>query len=148
PGDTVHLRGLARVIDATGAVSLPRLGKNRKIHVTIDDPRGATLVARDLAITPFGGFSLDFPVAAEARLGDYVVRGSLEDQTFSDRFSVEEYRPRTFEVKVQTARANVVLGKPLKFELRASYLYGSPLRAGKLTWNVRRRLHLTRFPGF
>jgi uncharacterized protein YfaS (alpha-2-macroglobulin family) len=150
PGDTVHLRGLARVIDATGAMSLPGAGKGskRRIHVTIDDPRGATLVTRDLAVTPFGGFSLDFPVAAEARLGDYVVHGSLDDQTFSDRFSVEEYRPRTFEVKVRTARANAVLGKPLKFELGASYLYGSPLRGGKLTWNVRRRLHVTRFPGW
>jgi uncharacterized protein YfaS (alpha-2-macroglobulin family) len=145
PGDTVHLRGLARVIDAAGTMVPPR---KRKIHVTVDDPRGATLLERDLSPTAFGGFSLDLPVAAEARLGDYVVKGTLDDQTFKDRFSVEEYRPRTFEVKVKAARKSLVLGKPLRFELGASYLYGSPLGGGKLTWTVRRRLHVTRFPGW
>jgi uncharacterized protein YfaS (alpha-2-macroglobulin family) len=145
PGDTVHLRGLARVVSAAGAMSLPR---KRKVHVVIDDPRGTALVEKDVALTPFGGFSLDVPMAAEARLGDYHVRGQVEEQTFSDAFSVEEYRPRTFEVKVKAPRKNTVIGRPLKFELAASYLYGSPLRAGKVTWNVRRRLHVAQFPGF
>ena len=145
PGDTVHLHGLARVVAVRGAMTLPR---KRKLHVVVDDPRGAALVEKDLPLTTFGGFSLDVPVAAEARLGDYHVRGQIEGQTFSDAFSVEEYRPRTFEVKIKTPRKNLALGRALKFELAASYLYGSPLRAGKVTWSVRRRLHVARFPGF
>jgi uncharacterized protein YfaS (alpha-2-macroglobulin family) len=145
PGDTVHLHGLARVVSVSGAMTLPR---KRKIHIVVSDPRGSAVVEKDVALTAFGGFSLDVPTAAEARLGDYRVRGQLEDQTFSDAFSVEEYRPRTFEVKVKTPRKNTVIGRALKFELAASYLYGSPLRAGKVTWNVRRRLHVARFPGF
>jgi hypothetical protein len=145
PGDTAHLHGLARVVDVAGAMTLPR---KRRVHVTVNDPRGTTVVEKDLAMTGFGGFSLDVPIAAESRLGDYAVKGQLEDQTFTDSFSVEEYRPRTFEVKIKTPRENTVLGRALKFELDASYLYGSPLRAGKVTWNVRRRLHVARFAGF
>jgi uncharacterized protein YfaS (alpha-2-macroglobulin family) len=145
PGDTVHLHGLARVVNAAGAVTLP---KKRRAHVVVADPRGTALVEKDVKLTAFGGFSLDVPVASEARLGDYRVRGQVEDQTFSDTFSVEEYRPRTFEVKVKAPRKNTVLGRPFTFELGASYLYGSPLRAGKVTWSLRRRLHVARFPGF
>src|SRR6185436_9686225 len=129
PGDVAHLRGIARVVSATGAMTLPR---KRRVHVVVEDPRGAAMIEKDLTLTSFGGFSLDVPLAAEARLGDYKVRGRLEGQTFADAFSVEEYRPRTFEVKVKTPRPNVVLGKPLTFELAANYLYGSPLRAGKV----------------
>jgi alpha-2-macroglobulin len=145
PGDTVHLHGMARVIDVSGTMTLPR---KRRIHLTINDPRGLMLLEKDVALTSFGGFSLDLPIAEEARLGDYAVAGKLDDQTFSDKFSVEEYRPRAFEVKVNTPQENTLLGKPLRFELAASYLYGSPLRTGKVTWNVRRRLHVARFPGF
>src|SRR5262249_19153711 len=144
-GDVVHLRGLARVVSAVGAMTMPR---KRRVHVVVEDPRGSSLVEKDLALSPFGGFSLDVTLASEARLGDYHVRGKIDGQTFNDDFSVEEYRPRTFEVKVKTPRPNLSLGDKLKFDLQASYLYGSPLRAGKVTWNVRRRLHLTRFPGF
>ena len=145
PGDTVHLHGIARVVDVSGAMTLPR---KRRIHVIINDPRGLMLLEKDVALTSFGGFSLDLPIAEEARLGDYAVKGQLEDQTFSDAFSVEEYRPRTFEVKVNTPHENTLLGKPLKFELAASYLYGSPLRAGKVVWNVRRTIARGAFPRF
>jgi hypothetical protein len=145
PGETVHTHGLARVVAVAGAMTLPR---KRKVHVVVDDPRGAAVVEKDVTLTAFGGFSLDVPLAQEARLGDYHVRGQVDDQTFTDTFSVEEYRPRTFEVKIRTPQKNTVLGRPLKFELGASYLYGSPLGAGKVSWNVRRRLHVARFPGF
>ena len=42
-----------------------------------------------------------------ARLGDYRVRGTVQGQTFADKFAVEEYRPSTFEVKLSTNKPYV-----------------------------------------
>jgi uncharacterized protein YfaS (alpha-2-macroglobulin family) len=145
PGDTVHLRGLVRRIDLAGRMSVPR---GRKIQLLVEDPRGATLLQQELPITAYGGFARDVPLSAEARLGDYQVRAEVDGQRFSERFSVEEYRPRTFEVKVATPRKNVFVGEKLQFALTASYLYGSPLRGGKTSWSVRRRAHRPAFDGF
>jgi uncharacterized protein YfaS (alpha-2-macroglobulin family) len=145
PGDTVHLRGLVRRIDVAGKMSVPRL---RKVRLVIEDPRGRVMVEEELVVSAFGGFSRDLALAAEAPLGDYQVRGEIEGQRFSERFAVEEYRPRTFEVKVDTPKKDVFFGQRLTFSLAASYLYGSPLREGKATWSVRRRARIPSFPGF
>ena len=61
---------------------------------------------------------------------------------------MEEYRARTFEVKVKTPMRHGFLGQPLAFEVEASFLYGSPLAGGKLDWSVRRRRYLPRFEGW
>jgi uncharacterized protein YfaS (alpha-2-macroglobulin family) len=138
----VHLRGLVRVIDRAGRMAPPRTGK---IHVEVRDPAGSLVREEELAASPFGGFHLDLAVDAEARLGDWVVRAEVAGQRFTDRFSVEEYRPRTFEVKVTGPGPGTRLGQPLRFALDGRYLYGSPLRAAKVTWSVRRREHLPAF---
>jgi alpha-2-macroglobulin len=145
PGDTVHLRGLLRVVEPGGAMRLP---KSRKVKVVIEDPRGQGLVEEQLALSSFGGFNRDLRLPAEARLGDYVVTGSIDGQTFRERFAVEEYRPRTFEVKAGAGARHVFLGERLRYELKASYLYGAPLARGKVSWAVRKRPHLPEFPGY
>jgi uncharacterized protein YfaS (alpha-2-macroglobulin family) len=146
PGDTVHLKGLLRLLDVSGTMAVP--AKKRKVHLVIKDPRNKVLADENLAISEFGGFHKDLVLPADANLGDYPVRGEIEGQGFSDRFSVEEYRPRTFEVKVSSAKKDILIGEPLRFEVKANFLYGSPLAGGKLTYSVRRRQHLPVFRGF
>ena len=146
PGDTVHLRGLVRAIDLAGKMRVPARAK--KVHLVIDDPRGTTLVEEDLPLSAFGGFHRDVNLDPEARLGDYRVKGSVLGQTFSDKFSVEEYRPRSFEVKLAAGKKNLFFGQKISFKVEADYLYGAPLRGGKLKWDIRRRAHTPSFPEF
>jgi uncharacterized protein YfaS (alpha-2-macroglobulin family) len=146
PGDTVHLKGLVRLLETSGRMAVP--SRKRRVHLTITDPRDKTMLDENLAISAFGGFHEDVPIASETALGDYRVRAEIEGQSFVDHFSVEEYRPRTFEVKVRTARPNVLLGQALRFEVSANFLYGSPLGGGKLTYSLRRRQHLPELRGF
>jgi uncharacterized protein YfaS (alpha-2-macroglobulin family) len=149
PGDTVHLRGIVRALDRLGAMSVPQGGKDAgKVHLVIEDPRGATVEESDLPLSAFGGFHRDVALPAEARLGDWRARATLAGTTITERFSVEEYRARTFEVKVKTPKRHGFLGQPLTFEVEANFLYGSPLAGGKLDWSVRRRRHLPRFEGW
>ncbi len=146
PGDTVHLRGLVRAIDLAGKMRVP--AKAKKVHLVIEDPRGTTLVEEDVAQSGFGGFHRDLDLDPEARLGDYRVKGTVLGQTFSDKFSVEEYRPRSFEVKLAAGKKNLFFGQKISFKVEAAYLYGAPLRGGKLKWGIRRRAHTPSFPEF
>ena len=146
PGDTVHLKGLVRLLDVSGAMTVPP--QKRRVHLVVKDPRNKVLVDESLIISEFGGFHRDLVVSADANLGDYQVRGEIEGQSFSDRFAVEEYRARTFELKIGTAKKNVLLGKPLRFDVKANYLSGSPMGGGKLAYGIRRRPHLPAFSGF
>lgn len=146
PGDTVHLRGLVRAIDLAGKMRVP--AKAKKVHLLIKDPRGAILVDEDVASSAFGGFHRDLTLDSEARLGDYRVQGDVLGQSFTDKFSVEEYRPRTFEVKLAAGKKNLFFGQKISFKVEADYLYGAPLRGGKLKWDIRRRAHTPSFPEF
>ena len=49
-------------------------------------------------ISPFGGFWFDLDLPDDARLGDYQIRARLEHGTFTREFTVEEFRPATFEI--------------------------------------------------
>jgi alpha-2-macroglobulin len=146
PGDTVHLRGLVRAIDLAGKMRVP--AKAKKVHLVIEDPRGTTLVEEDVPASAFGGFHRDLELDPEARLGDYRVKGSVLGQSFADKFSVEEYRPRSFEVKLTTGKKHLFFGQKISFKVEADYLYGAPLRQGKLKWGIRRRAHTPSFPEF
>jgi alpha-2-macroglobulin len=145
PGDTVHLRGLVRTIDLTGKMRVP---KGKKAHLLVEDPKGKVLVEEDLPITAFGGFHRDLVIEGEARLGDYRVHGTVLGQPFADKFAVEEYRPRTFEVKLTTPKPYLFSGQAIAFQVAADYLYGAPLKGGKVSWNVRRRAHAPSFPDY
>lgn len=146
PGDTVHLKGLARLLDVSGAMTVPT--RKERVHLIVKDPRNKVLVDEDVRLSDFGGFHKDMHVSAESPLGDYQVRAEVAGQSFADHFSVEEYRPRTFEVKIRTPKKNTRIGQPLRFDVSANFLYGSPLRGGKLTYSIRRRQHLPEFRGY
>ncbi len=145
PGDTVHLRGLVRSIDLAGKMRVP---KGQQAHLVVENPKGKVLLEEDLSLSAFGGFHRDLVIEDEAILGDYRVRGTVMGQTFSDKFAVEEYRPRTFEVKLSTSKPYLFAGQAIGFQVAADFLYGAPLKAGKLAWSVRSRDHVPSFPEY
>ncbi|HEY0707606.1 MAG TPA: MG2 domain-containing protein, partial [Polyangia bacterium] len=146
PGDTAHLRGLIRSIDGAGRMTTPR--RVRSVRLTIEDSRGTRVADVSLPVSGFGSFHHDFVVSAEARLGDFAVKAVADGFTVQDQFSVEEYRPRTFEVQMKAPQKNVFGGRKLVFDVSGNYLYGAPLRAATVNWAVRRRPHRPSFDGF
>jgi uncharacterized protein YfaS (alpha-2-macroglobulin family) len=143
PGDTVHVRGLARTMRLGGALRVPA---SRRARITVRDPRGEQFAARLVSISRYGGFNLDVPISEGARLGDYRVEAALAEGSFSERFSVEQYRAAAFEVKVAPPPREPVAGDELRLTADARYLYGAPLRGGTVTWRVYRRGREVSFP--
>ena len=102
-------------------------------------------------ISRFGGFAVDVPIGEGAHLGDYRVEASLAEGVFHERFSVEQYRAASFEVKVPPPTREPVAGEELKLTAEARYLYGAPLRGGSLIWRVYRRsrqISFAKLPGY
>ncbi|HEY0714293.1 MAG TPA: MG2 domain-containing protein, partial [Polyangia bacterium] len=149
PGDTVHLRGLVRSVEGAGRMTTPR--RLRNVQLEIEDSRGTRVAEVSLPVSGFGSFHHDFVITPEARLGDFSVKATAPDFSVRDQFSVEEYRPRTFEVSIKTAQKNLFGARKLTFDVSGNYLYGAPMRGAAVTWTVRRRPHrpvFTDFEGF
>ncbi|MCS6915687.1 MAG: MG2 domain-containing protein [Myxococcota bacterium] len=149
PGEVVHIRGLLRALRPGQGLGLPR---ERKVVVTVEDPRGDEVLRRTVPLSPFGGFFLDLPLPAAARLGDWSVTATAGQgdaaETFRDHFSVEEYRPATFEVKLRPHRTIYRMGDAVRVDLEARYFYGAPVGRGRVRFSVRRRDRIPTFPDY
>jgi hypothetical protein len=144
PGETVHFKGLVREIGRNG----PMLPSGKRVDVEVTDSRGQTVKTDKAKLTAFGGFSFDVELSTEAVLGDYFVAATIDNHTFREQFTVEEFRPAAFEVKLASQKASPRPGERLAFDLDANYLYGSPVGNAKVEWNLRRRQHHVSFKGF
>ena len=147
-GDTVHVKGLARVTRLGAPLAPPPAGK--PVEVEVEGPHGKTVMTAKAKLSPFGGFWFDLELPADARLGDYQIRAKLEHGSFARSFSVEAYRPATFEVGSKLVSKGPVVRKgQIKAEINASYLYGAPLRAGDVAVAVHsrpRRVSFDKYP--
>nr|MBA3452148.1 hypothetical protein [Deltaproteobacteria bacterium] len=146
PGDKVHVKGLARVTKLGEPLAAP--GEGKKVTVEVDGPQGKTFAEAEAKISAFGGFWFDLDLPGDARLGDYVIRAKLEHGTFTREFTVEEYRPATFEVTGKVKETQVVRRGNLKATVEAKYLYGAPLRAGNVQVALHARTRRVEFPAY
>ena len=146
PGESVHFKGLLREITAGRPPRVP--AKRAPVAVSIEDSRGQVVHTAEAKLSAFGGFSFDFQLSDEATVGDYYVSATAAGQLFRERFSVEEFRPATFEVKAQAVGAAVRPGDRLAFTVDARYLFGAPVADAQVAWTLRRRSHLVRFRGY
>jgi hypothetical protein len=148
PEDTVHVKGLVRTMRLGKGLAVPA---GAKAAVEVKDPKGNTLLEKSVALSRFGGFSLDVTLPGDARLGDYVVTASLPQGTFTQTFAVQEYRTANFEVKGRAEEPFASVGDKLKLRAEARYFYGAPVRRGAVTWRIHsrpRRPSFARYPEF
>jgi uncharacterized protein YfaS (alpha-2-macroglobulin family) len=99
-------------------------------------------------LSEFGGFAFDMKLGEDAALGDYYVQATIADQIFREKFTVEEFRPATFEVKLESKKDNPRPGERLAFDLETKYLFGSPVADAKVEWGLRKRSHRMTFKSF
>ncbi|HEY5924417.1 MAG TPA: MG2 domain-containing protein, partial [Kofleriaceae bacterium] len=143
PGDTVHVKGIARVTKLGEPLSLPNAGK--KVSVEVMGPQGKTVTTTDARLSAFGGFWFDVELPGDARLGDYTVSAKLDHGTFTRTFSVEEFRAATFEVSGKTKESLLVRRGDVKATISANYFYGAPVRTGQVDVAVHSRKRRVRF---
>lgn len=145
-GETVHVKGLARVTRLGEPLSVPAGGK--KVKISVEGPQGGTVLETEAKLSAFGGFWFDVELPGDARLGDYYVRAQLEYGTFTTQFAVEAYRAATFEVTGKSKTEQLVREGKLAANISANYFYGAPLGAGEVNVTVHSRPRTVDFEKF
>jgi uncharacterized protein YfaS (alpha-2-macroglobulin family) len=144
PGEKVHVKGIARVSRLGAPLDPPASGT--KVRVTVEGPQGHTFAETEARTSAFGGFWFDLELPGDARLGDYSIRAELDHGVFRRDFTVEAYRPATFEVGGKTDHERVIRRGTVSATVSARYLYGAPLRAGDVELAVHARPRRVAFP--
>ncbi len=138
-GDTVHFKGMVRLRDWSGKITIP--GKDTTAIVTVTDPSGTSIWKKTLPINAFGSVSGDLPIDAKAPLGYYGLTlsvmspGNAESVT-SGYFSVLAYRKPEYKVEVTTAQPDYFNGQTVQATIEGAYYFGAPLSNAPVTWRA------------
>jgi alpha-2-macroglobulin len=145
PGDTAHVKALARLRSGD---DLKLAGKPFAANVRVVDPRGRSILTKDVTFTANGTWSDDitFP---EGNVGWYSLVLDLkkdeapapnednEDSLVSASLElrVDDYKTNTFEVAVGGDQFKVEKDRII-VPLEARYYMGKALSSAKVSWNA------------
>src|SRR4029450_7858067 len=74
PTHKVSFKGIIRSVDSNGSY---KPVQDNTVNVTIEDPNGANILTKELAISPRGTFNGDVDIAEEAPLGSYRIAAEV-----------------------------------------------------------------------
>ncbi len=132
PGQTVYFKTVLRA-DADVHYSLPPA--NTPVTVRLRDARQNSVQTLELATNDFGSVDGSFQVAEGAMLGDYSLEVTLEGETYSQVFKVQDYRKPDFSVQITSTTSTLVNGDKLTLDVDAGYFFGEPVANATLTIN-------------
>ncbi len=131
-GQQVHFQGIVRR-ERDVAFTLPDV---TSVDVTIYDVGGQTVLEKSLILDRWGAFSGDLELAAGAPLGMYHIYARAADSSFNSSFQVAAYRPPEFEVMVQPAQSQVMIGQRNTATVAVRYFFGGPVKDAAVQYNV------------
>jgi alpha-2-macroglobulin len=141
PGEPLYVKAIVRR-GGLGTLTAPAPGDS--IRWIFRDREYAIQETRVARLSAFGTVDAKMMIPAEAPVGSYTValeqrwRGSwLEYGSVSYR--VAEYRPPEFLVDVTTTRAARLVGDSMIAKVEGRYLFGAPMGAATVEWELRRR---------
>ncbi len=136
-GDTVHFKGLVRLRDRNGQLSVPPKAKN--VNLIVTDAEGNQIHSATLPFTGFGSFSGDIPIDPKAPLGYYSISAGFPETPYQEiysSFQVLAYRKPEYRVEVKTDREDFLNGETVKAQIEGAYYFGAPLNGAKVEWRA------------
>ncbi|MDD5075320.1 MAG: Ig-like domain-containing protein, partial [Candidatus Peribacteraceae bacterium] len=136
-GDTVFYKGLVRMRDRNGRLSVP--GADRTVNIVITDANGNEVTKKSLPFNEFGSFSDSFPLDIKASLGYYAINATLADSTYPEiygSFQVLAYRKPEYRVEVMPEKEDAFNGDTIKATIEGAYYFGAPMSNAPVTWRV------------
>jgi len=138
PGETVYAKSIVRD-GPLGALASPA---GDSVRWTFRDREDGTLRDTTVTLSAFGTTDARLPLAADLPLGRYRiqvdVRRTGEWKTLAETsYQVAEYRPPEFLVDAVAAAAALMTGDTAEVTVGARYLFGAPMAASPVNWNVR-----------
>ena len=148
PGETVHVKAIARLADGE-ELQTPRGDEGFPAKLKVSNPRGQEVFTRDVTFTHRGTLDFSFQVP-EGNMGTYQVQLDFDtllgknpddpeedhyDRHASHFFEVADYKPNTFEVKLD-AESIIEPGAEISVDVAANYYRGKPLSKASLQWRA------------
>ncbi|MSS99973.1 MAG: hypothetical protein EXS29_01505 [Pedosphaera sp.] len=130
PGETVHLKGVARQFQQAGLVAPGNLRGRMKWL----DARGHLFLETNVTFTAHG--SVDASIALPpGALGHYRVEINAGRFSAMHSFAVQEYKPNTFQITLPEKR-QIAPGEKFRLPLKAAYYFGKPLAKAEVRWSL------------
>ncbi|MEB3285328.1 MAG: MG2 domain-containing protein [Candidatus Sericytochromatia bacterium] len=131
-GQTVHVKALARRRVQKRFFPVSGLA----VRAILRDARGDVVAERTPRFSDSSSVDFDFPLSVEAPLGDYRIELTSGDAYQSVPFTVADYRKPEYKLEVLPSQPRWVRGETAKIRLRASYFFGAPVVASRMTASV------------
>ena len=127
PGQTMHVRAV--VLN-----SAKRALADQNITIKIADPEQTTVFVTTARSSRFGVVNADWQIPDNVRLGDYLVLVTREGDELAGNYAVRisRYELPNFSVIAEPDREFYLPGQNAKVKVRADYLFGQPVKRGKV----------------
>jgi uncharacterized protein YfaS (alpha-2-macroglobulin family) len=144
PGDTAHVKAHTRLRSGDDL----RLDRDPvQAEMIVRDPRYRIIQQRTVTFTANGSLAEDLALP-EGPLGWYNLSlkfpekegAADEEEEFEERdasysFRIDDYRPNTFEVKIDPAKLELLADR-MKLPVSANYFMGKSLSQAKVAWHA------------
>lgn len=140
PGETVHIKGYVREVTPDGLK--PFAGD---LVLNIREPLSDKPVKKKIKLNERGNFTLSYEIGQDSPLGHYDVALKASQRWIKFRsgftsFQVEKFRTPEFKVAIDLPKGDTVRGDTLTASVKASYLFGAPLKEAPLKYYVNEEL--------
>ncbi|CAG0935203.1 Alpha-2-macroglobulin [Thermoflexales bacterium] len=132
PGQTVNFKGILRKENDV-KYSLPDV---TKVHLTIYNPNGETLLDKDFDVSELGTYFGELKLGDGAALGQYNIQINFGGYGANSMFTVAAYRAPEFEVVVTPQADEIVRGQSTSAQVSVNYFFGGGVANQPLQYNV------------
>jgi uncharacterized protein YfaS (alpha-2-macroglobulin family) len=140
PGQTVYFKGLILETDGTES----RIRKNQKTTVRLFDVNGQEKSSLELVSNDYGTFQGTFIAPASGMTGQM----SINNESGSVGFSVEEYKRPKFEVVIDPPVSAYRLGEEVTVSGKATTYSGAAVDGASVQYKVTRRMRWIEWPWY
>jgi len=132
-GSEVNFKGTIRKNNASKLEPLA----NKEVTVIIKDSKNAEVYKEVLRTNDMGSFSGAYNIEDEGALGDYNIYANIdENNSYSESFTVEQYKKPEYKVTVKTGRGQYYGNDNMTAEIEAKYFFGSPVAEADVEYNI------------
>ncbi|MGD0576516.1 MAG: MG2 domain-containing protein [Candidatus Staskawiczbacteria bacterium] len=130
PEQTVHIKGILRL----GYDGNYEMLSNQTAEVKATDAKGTIILDKNVDVSAYGTFNLDFVLDKNANLGTYsvCVAGGYD----CAYFDILEYVPAAFQVTQTSDKKEYISKDTANFEIDADYYFGAPVDNAQVSYTI------------
>ncbi len=136
PGETVHLKGWVRGIEAGPEGDVSLIGTGSQLSYLVTEPQGNQIAEGSATLNSLGGFDFTIDLPENINLGYATVELYAASGNYYHTFQVQEFRRPEFEVTATASEGPHLVGEHAIATVNANYYTGAALPGAEVNWTV------------